>query len=493
MQGQGARTISLSGSSGARLALAVGAARLARAGSRLLRRGGGSTFPGIIARRIEPESLLTLAARLPQGVVVVAGTNGKTTTSRMLAAILRQAGLTPLHNREGANLLSGVTATLVTHSSLLGVPHGDIGLFEVDEASLPAVVRQVQPRVALLLNLFRDQLDRYGELDYLAALWRASLFPLPGTAPAEAAVSKQELGGGMPTIVINSDDPGLAVLGEGAEHVIWYGINDTSGGAGALSHASDALFCTCGTPLAYDAVLYAHLGHWRCPTCGRQRPRPSVSATDIRFDGLTATRFQLNLPGGTANITIPLPGLYNVGNAVAAAAAATALGLSASAIVAGLAAASAAFGRLERVGVGGQELVLWLVKNPAGFNEALRTLVGQRGDKTLVIAINDRIADGQDVSWLWDVDFETLAAPESGIAHIVCAGSRAHDMAVRLKYAGFPQERQSTRVLPLAAVQRGRELATPAAPLYVFPTYTAMLDLRAGFRKLGWVGPTWED
>jgi len=475
------------------LALAVGAARLARAGSRVLRRGGGSTYPGLLARRIAPQSLTTLAARLPQGAVVVAGTNGKTTTTRMLSAILRQAGLTPLHNREGANLLSGVTTTLVTNASLTGVPHGDIGLFEVDEASLPAVVRQVQPRVALLLNLFRDQLDRYGELDYLAALWRASMFPPPGDVPNQAAVSKREQGGVPPIIVINADDPGLAVLGEGADDVLWYGINDTSGGAGALSHASDALFCTCGAPLVYDAVLYAHLGHWRCPACGRRRPAPSVSATDIQFDGLTATNFQLHLPGGAANVTIPLPGLYNVGNAVAAAAAATALGLSASAIVAGLAAATAAFGRLERVRVEGQDLVLWLVKNPAGFNEALRTLVGQRGDKTLVIAINDRIADGQDVSWLWDVDFETLAAPESRIVHIVCTGSRAHDMAVRLKYAGFPQERQSLYVQPLAAVQRGRELATPEAPLYIFPTYTAMLDLRAGFRKLGWVGPTWED
>ncbi len=475
------------------MALAVGAARLARAGSRVLRRGGGSTYPGLLARRIAPQSLTTLAARLPQGAVVVAGTNGKTTTTRMLSAILRQAGLTPLHNREGANLLSGVTTTLVTNASLTGVPHGDIGLFEVDEASLPAVVRQVQPRVALLLNLFRDQLDRYGELDYLAALWRASMFPPPGDVPNQAAVSKREQGGVPPIIVINADDPGLAVLGEGADDVLWYGINDTSGGAGALSHASDALFCTCGAPLVYDAVLYAHLGHWRCPACGRRRPAPSVSATDIQFDGLTATNFQLHLPGGAANVTIPLPGLYNVGNAVAAAAAATALGLSASAIVAGLAAATAAFGRLERVRVEGQDLVLWLVKNPAGFNEALRTLVGQRGDKTLVIAINDRIADGQDVSWLWDVDFETLAAPESRIVHIVCTGSRAHDMAVRLKYAGFPQERQSLYVQPLAAVQRGRELATPEAPLYIFPTYTAMLDLRAGFRKLGWVGPTWED
>ena len=479
--------------SAARLTVAVGSARLVRRASRLLRRGGGSTYPGLLARRIAPHSLAILASRLSQGAIVVAGTNGKTTASRMLAAILRRAGLSPLHNREGANLLSGVTTTLVTAATLSGRPRGDIGLFEVDEASLPAVVNELRPRVALLLNLFRDQLDRYGELDHLAALWQASMAHVP-----EAPTSTRPLGGdepapASPTLVINADDPGLAALGTTAHQVLWYGIEDTSGGAGALSHAADALYCICGSPLVYDAVLYAHLGHWHCPACGRCRPQPDVFASGIRFEGLTRTRFRLHLPSSVVDVTIPLPGLYNVENAVAAAAAATALNLPAAAIAAGLAAATAAFGRLERVRAGDADIILWLVKNPAGFNEALRTLLGQAGPKTLVIAVNDRLADGQDVSWLWDVDFEVLAGDDAQIAHIVCAGSRAHDMAVRLKYAGFPQERQSVRVSPLAAVQRGRDLATAEAPLYVFPTYTAMLELRAGFRKLGWVGPNWEN
>lgn len=479
--------------SAARLAIAVGSARLARGASRLLRRGGGSTYPGIVARRIAPQSLAVLASRLPQGTVVVAGTNGKTTTSRMLAAILRRAGVSALHNREGANLLSGVTTALVTAASLGGRPRGDIGLFEVDEANLPAVVTELRPRLALLLNLFRDQLDRYGELDHLAALWRASL----AAAPEQQAAARAALGDGRhppsPALVINADDPGLAALGSVGRRVLWYGLDDATGGAGVLSHAADALHCSCGSPLVYDAVLYAHLGHWRCPACGRRRPQPDVSARDIRLDGLAGARFQLHLPSGNAEVTLPLPGLYNVANAVAAAAAATSLAIPATAIVAGLAGAGAAFGRLERVRAGDADIVLWLVKNPAGFNEALRTLLGQAGPKTLVIAINDRLADGQDVSWLWDVDFEVLAGAAARIAHIVCAGSRAHDMAVRLKYAGFPPERQSVRVSPLAAVQRGRELATAEAPLYVFPTYTAMLDLRADFRRLGWVGPNWED
>jgi UDP-N-acetylmuramyl tripeptide synthase len=478
--------------SAARLAVAVSAARLVKGASRLLRRGGGSTVPGLVARRIAPGSLRSLAARLPRGAVVVAGTNGKTTTSRMLAGILHQARLTTIHNREGANLVSGVTATLATNSALSGRPHGDIGLFEVDEASLPAVVDQVAPQVVLLLNLFRDQLDRYGELDHLTALWQESLFRRWPESPAGPSRGANGRGDG-PTLVVNADDPGLATLGETAAHVLWYGIDDTAGGTGTLSHAADALFCTCGAPLVYDAVHYAHLGHWRCLSCGRRRPQPDVFATDMQFDGLNGTRFCLHLPGGVLPVFIPLPGLYNVGNAVAAAAAATALGLPPATIVAGLAKTRAAFGRLERVHVGGRELVLWLVKNPAGFNEALRTLLAQAGRKTLVIAVNDRIADGQDVSWLWDVDFEVLAGDAARIDHIVCAGTRAHDLAVRLKYAGLPQDRQSVRVDPLAAVRRGQDLATVDSPLFIFPTYTAMLELRAGFRKLGWVGQNWEN
>lgn len=478
MQRKGTGTGALAPLPRVRLAAAVGIARLARHASRALGRGGGSTVPGILARYIAPDGVPTLAGRLAHGSVVVAGTNGKTTTSRMLAGILRRAGLHPLHNREGANLVTGIATTLATNSSLTGHPFGDIGLFEVDEANVPAVVAQVQPRVALLLNLFRDQLDRYGELDRVATMWESSLF---GSA-------------GPRTLAVNADDPGLAALGEAApERVIWYGIADASSGAGAVAHAADALYCRCGSLLVYDAVLYAHLGHWRCPNCGRRRPQPAVSATEIRPNGLRGTDFTLRVGDTATRVTLPLPGLYNVGNAVAAAAAATALHIAPAHIAEGLSRTAAAFGRLERVQVGGQEIVLWLVKNPAGFNEALRTLLGQPGRKTVVIAINDRIADGRDVSWLWDVDVEALAAATDQIAHIVCAGSRAHDMAVRLKYAGMPAIRQSARVDPVAAVQRALELATIDAPVFVFPTYTAMLDLRAAFRKLGWVGTLWND
>lgn len=476
VQGEGSHTRALAAPE-PRLRAAVAAARLVQSATRALGRGGGSTFPGTVGQRIAPDSLSRLAARLPRGAILVAGTNGKTTTSRMLASILRRAGCQPLHNRQGANLLSGVTATVLTNTALSGQPFGDIGLFEVDEASVPAVTRAVRPRVALLLNLFRDQLDRYGELDHLATLWAASLFGE----------------GGAETVVLNADDPGLAALGERAPgRVRWYGLDDASTGSGVLTHAADAIYCICGSQLAYDAVHFGHLGHWRCPACGRRRPTPDVRATAVRPRGMAGSTFTLEWAGGRLDADVPLPGLYNVVNALAAAAAALTVGAPPEAIAEGLRVTSAAFGRLERVQADGREIILWLVKNPAGCNEALRTLLQQPGPKTLVIAINDRTADGHDVSWLWDADFEALAEP-SAVDHIVCAGTRAYDMAVRLKYAGFPGARQSVRVAPLAAVEHALTLAAPGAPLYIFPTYTALLELRDQFRKRGWVAPAWRD
>jgi UDP-N-acetylmuramyl tripeptide synthase len=210
-------------------------------------------------------------------------------------------------------------------------------------------------------------------------------------------------------------------------------------------------------------------------------------------DGLRGTRFVLHCGDTARPLTLPMPGLYNLVNALGAVAAARALDLAPAAIFDGVANAVGAFGRLERIRAGRQELILWLVKNPAGFNEALRTLLAHEGRKTLVIAINDRAADGHDVSWLWDVDAEDLTAAQRQLAHIVCAGDRAYDMAVRLKYAGFPAVRQSVRVDPTAAVDRALELATADAPVYAFCTYTAMLDLRAAFRRRGWLQEVWND
>lgn len=478
MQGQGAHTSPLSPSRAPRLLAAVVAGRLVRDASRLLGRGSGSTYPGVLAQRIAPDVLRRLSAQLALGSVLVAGTNGKTTTSRMLARMLRCAGRRPVHNRAGANMLAGVTGAVVTHTALTGRPVGDVGLFEVDEASVPAVMQRVRPRLALLLNLFRDQLDRYGELDRLAALWSESLFGPDGPT----------------TVVLNADDPGLAALAGGAHRgVVWYGIDDRGAGAGVLPHAADATYCLCGNAFTYDAVHYGHLGHWRCDSCGRARPVPDVAAVNIRGDGLNGTHFELRWGDRALDAFIPLPGLYNVSNAAAAAAAARALGLSESAVLTGLRSVTAAFGRLERVRVRDRDVVLWLVKNPAGFNEALRTLLQQPGRKTVVIIINDRTADGRDVSWLWDADLEMLTAAGDDIVRVICAGSRAYDMAVRLKYAGFSAERQSVRVQPLDAVLHGLSLIQDGAPLYVFPTYTAMLELREQLRRQGWVGRVWDD
>src|SRR5215212_7996405 len=233
-----------------RLAAAIAAGKTAGLASRMLRAGGGTTLPGVVARRIAPNILRYLSAALPRGVVLVGGTNGKTTTTRMLAAILAADGRHVLHNRAGANLVTGLTATALSRSTLSGHPRADLGLFETDEAALPQALAETQPRLVLLHNLFRDQLDRYGEVDTIAAKWRAALEHLPATA----------------TVLLNADDPAVAMLGEGlTAQVRYYGLEDTRHAGSGATHFADSQFCRrCGAPYIYSAIFYAHIGHYAC-------------------------------------------------------------------------------------------------------------------------------------------------------------------------------------------------------------------------------------
>jgi len=463
-----------------RLGAAVAAAKLTALGIRRLGRGGGTSAPGLVAERLDPGLLTKLARRLPRGAVVVAGTNGKTTTSRMLADILAADGCRPVHNRSGSNLVRGVTAAFAAHATLLGDPGGDVGVFEADEAAFPEVVRRLQPCAVLLNNLFRDQLDRYGELDTVARKWRAALTTLP-TATA---------------VVVNADDPGLAELTRDlAARVVPFGLAASDYRLTALPHAADAATCRrCGHDLAYDALYVSHLGAWRCPGCGAARPPLVVAGRDIRLDGVEALRVtvELNDAGRALELTVGVPGLYNVYNVVAAVAAAHTLGVPDATIVRALGAFRAAFGRIERVAVRNRTLTLALVKNPVGCNEVLRMLTLATAGLTVptLIAINDLDADGRDVSWLWDVDFELLA---DGSAPLFTTGLRGADMANRLKYAGIP----TARIHPLPC-DLGPALDAFVASIpeggtgYVLPTYTAMLRLRRILADRGAVETFWK-
>jgi UDP-N-acetylmuramyl tripeptide synthase len=457
---------------------AIIAARLSATASRLLRLGGGTTLPGRLATAIAPGFIGRLSSRLSRGVVLVSGTNGKTTTARLLGGILDAAGLEAIHNRAGANLLSGIASALVAASTLSGRPRGNTGLFEVDEFTLPAAVDATRPVVVVLLNLFRDQLDRYGEIDIIAGRWRHAVEALPAGA----------------TVVYNADDPMVAEVGAGlAGDRLVFGLEDAPArghDARTLEHAADARYCyRCGRLYEYTLVTLGHMGHYRCPQCHTVRPAPRVRATGIRLRGADGASMTLSIDGTSFSVDTVLPGLYNAYDVTAAAAGALALGIDPATIVRGITATAPAFGRGERVVIDGREALFLLAKNPAGFNEVLRTVLLAEQAPVVLIAINDLIADGRDISWLWDVDFEML---RNRARAVVVSGIRAEDMALRLKYAGMTPEGFTVEKDWWRALERGLAHLRDGERLYVLPTYTAMLQLRDLLARKGYVRGFWK-
>lgn len=447
------------GSRGALFGAKVALSRAVGRASRASGRGGGTTLPGRVLLRLEPEAIARLGSGLGRGTTIISATNGKTTTAGMVAGILGADGRHPVHNRAGSNMTWGVATALLEQ-------RGSEGLFEVDEAWLPRVSEQLEPSLIVLGNLFRDQLDRYGEMEALADEW------------AKTVASRT----GHTSFVLNADDPLIADLGrdgEGArrEGVVYFGIEDDSQALPELQHAFDAKHCRrCGHPYAYERAFVGHLGHYSCPNCGAERPRPEVAATAIELRGMDGSRTRVRTPAGEIEVNLPLPGLYNVYNALAAIAAGLRLGVAPERIKAGLEEAQAAFGRVETIEVSGVPVSILLIKNPAGANEVLRTLLlegRERGGLDLWIALNDRIADGRDVSWVWDADFELLAG---AVRRVTCAGTRAPEMALRLKYAGWPTE--AIEVVPGVEASLDAAVAAADERLFALPTYTALLELR---------------
>jgi UDP-N-acetylmuramyl tripeptide synthase len=456
----------------------VALARAAGALSRASRRGGGTSLPGKLLLRMEPRAIERLAGRLDRGAIVVSATNGKTTTAGMVAAILHQAGLHAVHNRAGANMPGGVATALLEQTGRNAAPA--MGLFEVDEAWLRGVVEDLSPHTVLLGNLFRDQLDRYGELEKLADEWSGLV--------AEHA--------GRTSFVLNADDPLVADLGrDGAgaarERVTYFGLEDRAHALERIEHASDAKHCRrCGTAYTYTAAYLGHLGVYECPQCGNARPQPSVAARGVELNGMGGSRFTLTSPGGEAHVALRLPGLYNVYNATAAAACCLEVGATLEQVEQGLESFSAAFGRAEEIDLGDRSMAILLVKNPAGANEVFRTLASAGGERDLDVwmVLNDRIADGRDISWIWDADFETLA-PRAG--RVVCSGTRAEELALRLKYAGVEQRRLEV-VPPLGQGFDRAHGGSSERTLYALPTYTALLQLREVLTDRGYAPPYWE-
>ena len=461
------------------LAPKMGIAKVTGALARATGRGGGTSLPGRVLIRLDAHAIGTLARRLSRGSAVISATNGKTTTAAMAASVLERTGARLVHNRAGANMAGGVASALLAAAERRGRIGGDMGVFEVDEFWLGRVVEELEPRAILLANLFRDQLDRYGELETIADRW------------AEVVAASA----GRTRLVLNADDPLVADLGREAGEaedrrpgVSYFGIQDDALATPELQHAADSKHCRrCGAPYAFEAVYYGHLGRYACRSCGAKRPEPEVSAQHVRLRGVRSASFDLCTPEGSAQVDLPLPGLYNVYNALGAAALCRALNVPLPVIVAGLQTVAAAFGRAETIEVSGRPVSILLVKNPAGANEVLRTLTleGERLD--VYAALNDGVADGRDVSWIWDADFELLAGHAE---RVTCSGTRAPELALRMKYAGVDEGRIAVERDLAAGLDHALEGGD--GPLYVLPTYTALLDLRDLLADRGHAPRYWE-
>ncbi|WP_088185890.1 MurT ligase domain-containing protein [Desulfosporosinus sp. FKA] len=415
----------------------------------------GTTLPGKIAQKIAPEIMKHLSASYTEGIVIVTGTNGKTTTANLLASILREAGKSFAFNQAGANLVTGITGALLQNTQWNGSSSTKLALLEVDEATVPKFCGQVTPSLAIVTNFFRDQLDRYGELDTTVHLVKESLSP-------------------ETLLILNADDPLVAQFGLGSVRTCFYGVESTPDSCLESHETREAKFCpACGIELKYSLFHYGQLGVYHCQGCGFHRPEPHVLAQNV-----VAEDDLLNFQVGAAAFSTSLQGYYNLYNALAALTAARQLGIEDGLIAKGLREFIPQAGRMERFRLTGGEVTLTLVKNPTGFNQVIQTILSADKSLRIMIGINDLAADGRDISWLWDVDFERLGMREERIQHIICSGLRAEDMALRLKYAGIPEDKLVIEhSLPAAVnlLQQGRRGDEAA---FLLPTYTLLFTLR---------------
>lgn len=425
-----------------RLGLAVSIAKSVTFLVRSLRLGAASVLPGSIARRIEPRLLQLLSQQVKNGVILIAGTNGKTTTALLLCTILERTGYKIAHNSTGANLENGLATALIENTSLLGSLNVDYAILEVDENIVPKVLKPLQPKIIICLNLFRDQLDRYGEVDTISKKWTKVISTLPET-----------------TVVIpNADDPTLSYLGQQLnQRVLFFGLNEPKNYLESIPHAVDSIYCPrCGHSLDYQGVYLSHLGDFACPSCGFSKSKPSLESSEWS---------QI------------LVGLYNKYNTLAAATAAKELGIDEITIRTTINNFQAAFGRAEDLIIDGKKVRILLSKNPVGTNETIR-VVTQSTDTTTLMILNDRTPDGTDVSWIWDVDTEKLL--ERG-GTLVVSGDRVYDMALRLRYSEKSIDSKINLIVEedlKKAITVALEHTPENETLHILPTYSAMLEVR---------------
>ncbi len=457
-----------------RLGLAIIITKLTVFGLRLVGRGGTS-LPGKIALKICPDIFIKLSDKFR--IIMVTGTNGKTTTSRIISGMLEKAGLQYTSNKSGANLASGVATTLISALSLTGKPIVRTALLETDEAAFRTIAPKLKPEIVIVTNFFRDQLDRFGELYTTLNSVREGIQGSPESK-----------------LILNADDSLCASLGQNTSNpVIYFGLGDNVYPEEYLIANADAAFCiNCKSRYEYLSSSFGHLGHFKCPNCGYERPTAQIECTQVlEYDNISST-IEVQMPDEKFAVKLALPGLYNIYNALAGAAVGHLLELKEKDLSYVLEGFECGFGRMESLLVNGRDLKMILVKNPTGFNQVLKYLLTQKDNCVIGFAINDKLADGTDISWLWDVDFEILSFMQSKIRRFYVSGIRAEDMAVRLKYAGIPSDSIFIQHGDAELIDSMIGASEEKETLYLLPTYTAMLDIRKNLKKRFDLKEFWE-
>lgn len=440
---------------------AILAAKLVRSASRV-KKTAATAAPGYLAERIDPNLLKKLGSiNFPDGVILVTGTNGKTTTTKVLADVLQNDQISFVNNRAGSNLSRGVISSILTEANLKGFTKARVGLFEVDEAYLPEVTAALQPKMVVVTNLFRDQLDRYGELDSIANKFRQAFKNLRST-----------------TLVLNADDPLVASLGmklSGSVKVLYFGVSDTSAFT-ALEHdrtADSIVDPFSGESLVYKHRYFGHIGMYSTKSGVFGHPKPQIDVTKIVKTTSKSIKIKVKTTTELHSVSVNLSGNYNIYNVLPAFALAQLFRIESSVLTQSLAKLSAAFGRTEAMEIGKTQFGLYLIKNPTGFNQVIQSFIQKDTACPLLIAINDNIADGRDVSWLWDCAVEDFARRRGPV---IVTGTRALDMQLRLAYAGYTGK-MILETDTKNALEKAHKLAK-GRRVIVLPTYTAMLTLR---------------
>lgn len=427
---------------------------------------GATAAPGLYALKFNEILVQELIEKNNIKSIVISGTNGKTTTARIISHLLAEK-YKIIHNRQGSNLVRGIASTLIQKTSISGKINENLAVWESDEAVLPELIKAVKPQILLLLNLFRDQLDRYGEIETIRKKWQKALGYLPKNS----------------TIIANADDPSItSLLKSSQQKIIYFGIGDLTISLPKISNISDVKLCPlCGSRLTFETNFTAHLGKYSCAKCGFTRPEPISRAQKIKFNNDLSTNFEFRNSRTATTISTKLPGLFNIYNLLAASLTANEMGEPFNNIKNSILNFAGVFGRYQKISLEGKELIIFLIKNPTGANEIIRTISDIR-DKNILVILNDKIADGRDVSWIWDTSWESLADTKPIFS---VSGIRAKDMVLRLKYAGVKLDKDNIQESIYYSVRHQVEKLDKNNTLYVLPTYTAMLETQKVLSKMG--------